>query len=95
MDAAQKEHELHKGIANSLNQEGHNVSEQDLNPQDHSSLTRVKELLGDDTTHVIDSGFKELMGGVGGTTRDREMKSKIPLSIATIRDRLKLRKKAA
>ncbi|MEK7617090.1 MAG: hypothetical protein AAB414_03475 [Patescibacteria group bacterium] len=44
-DAAQKEQDLHKGVAGNMNQLGHNETPASVNPDDHSALEGIGDMV--------------------------------------------------
>lgn len=79
--AEQPTQDLHRTVSGHLNQAGHSATPESVNPQDQSPLKKVEDMVGD-TTHMVESTFKELVGGTSDTTHVRTAGGKVPTVIA-------------
>lgn len=92
-DAAQKEHQLHRGVAANLNQLGHQETPQTVNPDDNFTLKKIGESLGEGV-HIVGSPLDEMARGESSHIELEPAKSWRQRLMERIR-KLPLRKKAA
>lgn len=80
--------DLHQAVSGYLNQAGHRVTPQSVNPADQSPLEKIEVALGDvtgDVAHVVESGFEEHVAGAGDAAHVRTTEGKTPILIAARR----------